>query len=104
MDNLVDLHLVDVEMDNPGFGSEIGYGAGDPVIEPGTHCQQQITLGDGHVGRPGAVHPCHAQVFFPGIGNGTFAHEGIDHRQAGCLDDLPQGGRRIGQDHSASHH
>ena len=104
MDDLVDLHLVDVEMDDPGFGSEIGYGPGDPVVEPGPHGQQQITLGDGHVGGPGAVHPGHAQVFLPVIGDGPFAHEGVHHRQAGIPDNLPQRFRCIGQNHPAPHH
>jgi hypothetical protein len=104
VDDLVDLHLVDVEMDDLCFGGKILHRSGDPVIEPGSHGQQQIASGDGHIGRPGAVHAGHAQILLPGVRYGAFAHQGVDHRGVGGFHQLAQGLRSARQDHTATYH
>ncbi len=55
-DDLADLGRVDVDVDDFGVRGELGDLAGHAVGEARAHGDEQVALGDGHVGVLGAVH------------------------------------------------
>ena len=47
-------------MDDLSFGGKFIQLAGDAIIKPSSHCNQQIAIGDGKIGVGGTMHPQHA--------------------------------------------
>ena len=49
VDDFIDFHLIDIEMDNPGIWRKIFGIAGHAVVETAADGQQQVAFHDGHV-------------------------------------------------------
>ena len=102
VDDLVDFHLVDVEVDDARVGGEVLHVARDAVIEAGAHGDEQVAVRNGHVGRVGAVHAGHAEVQVPRVRHAAFAHEGRDDGNARLFHDVADQGRRSARDDAAA--
>ena len=101
---LVDRGRIDVDVDLPGAGREIGEPSGDAVIEPGADGDHDVAPVHGQVGFIGAVHAQHAEVQGVRGRKRTQPHHRQRARKAGQAHELGEQlrGRRSGVDDPAA--
>ena len=85
MDDFIDFNLVDVEVNDFRLGRKVGSVTGNAIIKTSADGQEQVTLGNGHIGSIGTVHADHAQVAVPLVGNAALPHERRDDRYTQLL-------------------
>ena len=97
-----DFRGVDVEMDDPGVGRELGQLAGGAVVEPGADDDQQVAVLHRMVGGARAVHPQHPQHAWRMGRDGAQGVQGRNLRNAGRGDEGAQGSCRAADLHPAA--
>jgi hypothetical protein len=89
-DVLADLGGIELDVNHlrvPGERREV---AGDPIVEPQSHAQDQVRLLDGAVHVHLAVHARHAEMQRMRLGEPADPEQCGDHRGPGALRQLPQ--------------
>ena len=68
---------IDIDVNLPRMGRKGLHLPGDPVVETGAHGQENVAVGDGHVGLKGAVHAQHAEEKGMVAREPSEAHQGV---------------------------
>src|ERR1019366_7751572 len=100
--DLADFGGVDIDVDDFGVRGEGGEATGDAVIEADAKGDEEVGIGQRHIGGVAAVHAGHGDEVGVSGGEGAEAHEGSNDGRVGESDEFAELGGGIGGDDTAA--